>query len=308
MFYEQTIKAEATIQGVGLHRGQLATLRFLPAPIGTGIVFVRTDLPGSPCVAVNARRVSATLLATTLGHDDFFISTVEHCLAAIAALRIDNLYIELDSSEVPICDGSALPFYEALVNAQIYEQDAAKKYCYITRPIKIGREDKHIYILPYNGLKISYTIDFPDSIIGQQSYSIDVYPENFHTEIAPARTFGFYEQVEKLRKKGLALGGSLDNAVVIGKDGVMNPEGLRYPDEFVRHKILDAMGDLMTLGWPLMGHVVLYKAGHELMNLLIKDIQSSSHSYRLVELGGVGDELLAEYFYTDFKDLFEDNL
>jgi UDP-3-O-[3-hydroxymyristoyl] N-acetylglucosamine deacetylase len=247
-------------------------------------MIARSDLPGSRAVAVSAHNVQATALATTVGGSDFAVATVEHMLASLAALRIDNLIIELSGPEIPIVDGSAEPFMRALLDAGLVDQDEARKYLYVTAPIFFGDGEKHAFVSPYNGLRLTVTIDFPHPKIGRQTLDLDINEATFAREIAPARTFGFLRDVEAMRARGLALGGSLENAIVLDHADVLNPGGLRYPDEFVRHKALDALGDLVTLGRPLMGHVVLHKAGHDVMNRLAQQILRSTDSYRLVEL------------------------
>lgn len=284
MFLQQTIRKKVTITGVGLHTGAETQISFCPAPPNTGVFFVRRDLPGCPSLSVLANFVSATSYATTLGNEHFAVSTVEHCLSSITALRIDNLYIELSGPEIPICDGSAVVFLQELLKAGVVEQDMPRQYIFVTQPIFVGNSEKHAYVLPYNGLRVSCTIDFAHPSIGQQTYDIDVNIANFEKDIAPARTFGFLRDVEALRQRGLARGGTLDNAIVLDDEKVMNPSGLRFPNEFVRHKVLDAIGDLVTLGKPLLGHVVLFKAGHDLMNQLNKAILASDKT-KLLDLG-----------------------
>jgi len=210
---------------------------------------------------------------------------VEHCLSTLAALRIDNLFIELDGPEIPIGDGSAHPFLAAIQAAGLVEQEQPRKYAYISQPIYYGTDEKYAYVLPYNGLRVTCTIEFPHRAIGRQTFDIDINESSFAREIARARTFGFLRDVEAMRARGLARGGSLENAVVLDGDSVLNPEGLRWPDEFARHKVLDALGDLVTLGMPLMGHLVLFKAGHDMMNRLVRKILESPDSYRHIELG-----------------------
>lgn len=273
------------MNGIGLHTGKPAQMSFRPAPTGTGIHFIRKDLPGSPALSTQAEAVTATNMATTLGDEIFSVSTVEHCLSAIAALRIDNLYIELEGPEIPIGDGSAEPFLKAIQSVGLIDQDAPRKYIYVTRPIYFQENDKQAYILPYNGLRVQCTIDFPHPCIGRQSMECEINESSFAREIAGARTFGFMKDVEAMHKRGLALGGSLENAVVLDDKSILNPEGLRWKDEFVRHKILDALGDLVTLGMPLLGHVVLHKAGHDVMNKLVRQLLNSPDAYRYVELG-----------------------
>ncbi len=285
MFLQRTIRKKVKVEGIGLHTGAPTTLVFRPAPANSGIHIVRTDLPGEPSIAVQAEHVRATQLATTVGGAAFSVSTVEHCLSSLSAFRIDNLIIELSGPEIPIGDGSAYVFMEALLAAGFAEQDEPRRYAYITQPIFYGDNEKHAFVTPYNGLRITCTIDFPHPAIGRQHLDLDINETSFARELSKARTFGFLKDVEAMRSKGLARGGSLDNAVVLDHDGVMNPGGLRYPNEFVRHKMLDALGDLVTLGMPLMGHIVLYKAGHDVMNRLVRRIIESPESYRRVELG-----------------------
>ncbi|MBT4760922.1 MAG: UDP-3-O-acyl-N-acetylglucosamine deacetylase [Bdellovibrionaceae bacterium] len=285
MYLERTIRKRAVVEGVGLHTGEPAKLVFCPAPEGTGVYFVRRDLPGSPSLKADANFVQATTNATVLGGQAFSVSTVEHCLSALSALRIDNLFIELDGPEIPIGDGSAKVFFEAIIAAGIVEQEKPREYLYVTQPIYYGDDEKHAYVLPYNGLRISCTIDFPHQVIGKQTIDLEINEHTFSRDISSARTFGFMKDVEMLKSMGLIKGGSLDNAVVLDDHEVLNPEGLRYANEFVRHKVLDACGDLVTLGAPLLGHVVLYKAGHDVMNRLVKKIRSTPESFRYIELG-----------------------
>lgn len=285
MFLQKTIRKKTQVHGIGIHSGKPCTLTFVPAPPYTGVHFVRTDLPGKPSIRVHAHQVSATGYATTVSGEAFSVSTVEHCMSALSALRIDNLLIELDGPEIPICDGSAKEFLEALHRVQMVEQDQPRKYCYITQPIYFSEGEKQAYVVPYHGLRLTVTIDFPHPKIGRQKIDIDVNDHSFTREIASARTFGFMKDVQDLQTRGLALGGSFDNAIVLDDHGILNPGGLRFVDEFVRHKALDALGDLVTLGMPLMGHVVLHKAGHDVMNKLIRKIIDSKNSYKHIELG-----------------------
>ena len=285
MIHQRTLREKVDVVGIGLHTGKPAKMSFRPAPVGTGIYFIRKDLPGSPALSTQAEAVTATNMATTLGGELFSVSTVEHCLSAVAALRIDNLYIELEGPEIPIGDGSAEPFLRAIQSVGLIDQDAPRKYIYVTRPVYFQENDKQAYILPYNGLRVQCTIEFPHPRIGRQSLEFEINEASFAREIAGARTFGFMKDVEELHRRGLALGGSLQNAVVLDEKDVLNPEGLRWQDEFVRHKILDALGDLVTLGMPLLGHVVLHKAGHDVMNKLVRQLLNSPDAYRYVELG-----------------------
>lgn len=285
MFLQKTIKRKAIVEGVGIHSGDPCSLTFRPAPTNTGVHFVRSDLPGYPSLKVKSENVQATSYQTSIGGPDFSVATIEHCLSALSAFRIDNLIIELDGPEIPICDGSSKFFCEAIQKAGIIEQDQPRQYCYITEPIFLADGDKQAYVLPYHGLRLTVTIDFPHPKIGKQAIDIDINESSFAREIAPARTFGFLKDVEALKAKGLAKGGSLENAIVLDDQNIINPEGLRYENEFVRHKCLDALGDLVNLEMPLMGHVVLYKAGHDLMNKLVQLMKDSKSKYRYVELG-----------------------
>jgi UDP-3-O-[3-hydroxymyristoyl] N-acetylglucosamine deacetylase len=285
MFRQKTIQRRVRVEGVGLHTGKHASLTFCPAPPNTGVLFIRADLPDRPTLSTHARFVQATSNATTLGGEHFSVSTVEHCLSAMAALRIDNLYIELDGPEIPIVDGSAKPYLDALLQAGLTEQDLARKYLYITEPVYLGNDTKYVFAVPYSGLRVTATIDFAHPGIGRQHLDLDINEHTFTQQIAQARTFGFVKDVAYLHSKGLALGASLDNAIGLDDSGILNAGGLRFPDEFVRHKVLDALGDLVTLGYPLMGHITLFKAGHDMMNRFVKKVLQSSNCYRLVELG-----------------------
>ncbi len=256
-----------------------------PTLVNTGVYFIRKDLPGSPFLKVSSNNVQAVHYQTVLGGELFKVATIEHCVSALSALRIDNIYIELDGPEIPICDGSALHFTEALFKAELVELDQPRRYCYITEPISYVEGDKQAYIIPYHGLRVTASIDFPHPLIGQQKLSLEITEQSFLREIAPARTFGFLKDAEALKAAGLAKGGGLDNCIVLDSERILNPEGLRYPDEFARHKVLDALGDLVTLEMPLMGHLIINKAGHDMMNKLVKKIISMPESYKFVELG-----------------------
>ncbi|MES3037052.1 MAG: UDP-3-O-acyl-N-acetylglucosamine deacetylase [Bdellovibrionota bacterium] len=292
MFLQKTIRKKVTIDGVGLHSGAPCHLTFRPAPANTGVYFIRSDLPGKPALKVAAKNVEATFYQTSIGGPHFSVHTIEHCVSTLSALRIDNIYIELDGPEIPIGDGSGIIFMQALISAGLIEQDQPRKYCYISEPIYFSEGEKHAYVLPYHGLRLTVTIDFPHPSIGQQKIDIDVNDHSFEKEVAFARTFGFLKDVEALQARGLAKGGSLDNAIVLDDTKILNPKGVRSVDEFVRHKALDALGDLVTLEMPLMGHVVLFKAGHDLMNKLVRKIQTSPGCFKHVELGAdLGDRI-----------------
>ncbi len=295
MFLQKTIRKKTEVKGIGIHSGDPCTLTFRPAPPDTGVYFIRADLPGCPYLKVSSNNVEATSYQTLLGGPEFKVATVEHCLSALSALRIDNLFIELDGPEIPICDGSALNFLEALQAVGLAEQDQPRKYCYVTEPIYFSEGDKHAYVIPYHGLRVTVTIDFPHPVIGKQKMDLDINEQTFAREVAGARTFGFLKDVEELKKRGLARGGSLDNAIVLDDQKMVNPQPLRWADEFVRHKTLDALGDLVTLEMPLMGHVVLYKAGHDVMNKLVQKMRAATGSFRHVELGADVSEGVHRY-------------
>lgn len=273
MFLQRTLRRSTTVTGIGLHTGKPCRLSFRPAPTDIGIHVIKKMENGrSPSVRVFAENVKATTNATTIGTSEFSVSTVEHCLSTLAALRIDNAFIEIEGPELPILDGSSLQFLQAIQSVGVVEQDQPRKYIYIKEPIEVSDGDKTAAVYPYDGLRITCSIDFTHAVIGKQKIDIDINEDSFSREIAGARTFGFLKDVERLQSQGLALGGSYDNVIVLDEAHVLNKEGLRYPDEFVRHKVLDALGDLVTLGAPLMGHLVLYKAGHDILNRLVRKI------------------------------------
>ncbi len=302
MFLQKTIRKKTTIEGVGLHSGQKCHLTFRPAPANVGVHFIRADLPNRPSLRVSAKNVEATSLQTTLGGKEFSVATVEHCMAALSALRIDNIYIELDGPEIPITDGSAKEFLLALQKVGSVELDQPRKYCTITKPISFVEGDKQAYVLPYDGLRLTVSIDFEHAAIGKQKIDLDINEHSFEREIAGARTFGFMKDIITLQEKGFARGASLKNAIGLDATSVVNPEGLQWPDEFVRHKTLDALGDLVTLEMPLMGHVVLQKAGHDLMNKLVRKIQDSPNFFRHVELGADLSKEMIRYAHWTPQD------
>lgn len=277
---QRTIKKSVRVSGVGLHTGCEVSLELKSAPPKTGIVFRRVDLKG---FEIEARRkwVSRVVLATTLMKRGVMLSTVEHLLSAIYGSGIDNLYIDIDSLEVPILDGSSLPFVDMLTEAGVEEQDAERELLIVEDTIRLEEKEKFISIEPDSSFRISYEIDFDHPAIGRQHLDLELSPESYASEIALARTFGFFAEVEDLLKKGLIRGGSFDNAVVLGDDGIMNGE-LRVPDEFVRHKVLDLIGDISLCGYPLLGHIKAYKAGHSLHTNLATEITRNRSSVRKV--------------------------
>ncbi len=282
--YQRTIKKTVSCTGIGIHSGKKVHLTFRPAPANTGIVFSRIDLPGPSLIKVDAASISETQNATTLGNNGIRVGTVEHLMAAIAGLSIDNIIIEVNADEVPIMDGSAAPFVFLLKEAGIQRLLSSRTYCKIHEPIEVRDGDRWVSIYPAPTFSITYTIEFDHVLIQRQSFHFDGEQGEFVEEISPARTFGFLHEVEFLKANGLAHGGSLDNAVVIDKTQVINEEGLRYPQEFVRHKILDAIGDLSLLGHPVIGHVIAHKSGHELNLRLVQKIVQNKKKWSNISL------------------------
>jgi UDP-3-O-[3-hydroxymyristoyl] N-acetylglucosamine deacetylase len=277
----QTLAREAEMRGVGLHSGAAVRVRLVPAEAGTGIVFERTDHPGVGIPATLAH-VGPSFYATVLQKDGITVSTVEHLMAALYALQIDDLRVEVDGPEVPILDGSSRPFVEAILDAGTVEHPVPRLYLTVIRPVELAVEEKRIGVYPCREFRVTYAIEFPHTGLGYQELTLSVWgADSFSEKLSPARTFTFEAEVVGLRKVGLARGGSLENAVVIGANGLLNPEGLRFPDEFVRHKILDLTGDLSLLGRPLRGHVVAYRAGHDLHGRLARKILDRPDSWFL---------------------------
>ncbi len=267
---QRTLAKNVKCSGVGLHSGLEVNLVIKPERINHGIVFVRTDLPGNPSVKAHFNNVKDTSLATVIGAEGIIVSTIEHLMAALAGLAIDNVLIELDAYEVPIMDGSAAPFTAMMQEAGIEEQDSEKCFFVVTEPIEIKDNDRFVGVYPDDTFKITCTIDFDNPVINKQTYSLNVYDDSFTKEISQARTFGFLNELDYLKMFGLAKGGSLDNAIVIDGDGILNEGGLRFSDEFVRHKILDCIGDFSLLGMPILGHVVVEKSGHAFNHEFLK--------------------------------------
>ena len=271
--------------GVGLHSGRTANLTIKPAPVDSGICFVRTDLGHRVCISAHMDKVVDTNLATTIGQDGTTVSTTEHLLAALKSIGIDNAEIEVDSAEVPIMDGSAEPFFKLLQKAGKKRQAHLRKILRITRPIHYKNGESVISIVPYDGFMVTGEICFEDTLIKTQKYSLELTSERFNHEIARARTFGYVEQVEELWANGLALGSTLENVIAIhwNRKSILNEDGLRYGDEFIRHKVLDLVGDLALLGCPILGHVAAFKAGHTQHLGFMEAIADSPQSWVLVD-------------------------
>jgi UDP-3-O-[3-hydroxymyristoyl] N-acetylglucosamine deacetylase len=285
-FQQRTLQRTASLEGVGLHSGKRVTLRLVPAPTDHGIVFVRTDLPEKPSVPVRSEFVVDTSLATTLGIGGVRVGTVEHLLAALSGLGIDNLRIELDGPEVPIVDGSAEPFARLIAATGIRTQEDPKTFIVIKRTVTVTDGDKHATFSPAKRFRIDCTIDFKHPLISDQQFTLEFSDRSFVREVARARTFGFLRDVDRLREAGLARGGSLENAVVVDDFSILNPEGLRFPDEFVRHKLLDALGDVALLGRPVIGALTVYKTGHALNQRLVAKVLSDPLNYEVVRARG----------------------
>jgi UDP-3-O-[3-hydroxymyristoyl] N-acetylglucosamine deacetylase len=284
MIRQRTLRNTIRATGVGLHTGDKVYLTLRPAPVNTGIVFRRVDL--NPVVEIQARaeNVGDTTLSTTLVNGDVRVSTVEHLLSAMAGLGIDNCYVELSAAEVPIMDGSAGPFVFLIQSAGIEEQKAAKKFIRIKRPVTVKDGDKVASFLPFAGFKVSFTIDFDHPVFRDRSAhtEIDFSSTSFVKEVSRARTFGFMHEIEYLRSKGLAQGGSVDNAIVIDEYRILNEDGLRYEDEFVKHKVLDAIGDLYLLGYSLIGEFRAFKSGHALNNVSLRELIAQRDAWEMV--------------------------
>jgi UDP-3-O-[3-hydroxymyristoyl] N-acetylglucosamine deacetylase len=299
MIKQRTLKNVIRATGIGLHGGEKVYLTLRPAAANVGIVFRRVDLDEPVIIPAKAENVGDTQLSTTLVQGDVRISTVEHLLSAIAGLGIDNIYIDVSAAEVPIMDGSAGPFVFLLQSAGIEEQDAPKRYIRIKRKVTVSDGDKWASFEPFNGFKVSFSIDFEHPVFKTrlQKASIDFSSTSFVKEISRARTFGFMKDIEMLRQRNLALGGSMDNAIVVDDYRVLNEDGLRYEDEFVKHKILDAIGDLYLLGHSLVGEFIGHKSGHELNNRLLRALLAEEDAWEEVVFDE-NDDLPISYMET----------
>ena len=280
MANQRTLAAPVSVLGIGLHTGVKVNLRLCPAPANTGILFRRTDLEGF-IIEAQSRNVARVSYATSLMKKGVLISTTEHLLSALAGLDVDNVLVEIDNLELPILDGSARPFVELITKAGIRRQRARRSFVKIQKPVEVVDGMRRIAVYPADIFRVTYRIAFPHPLIGEQSIEFASGSSNYASEIAPARTFGFLAELEMLRKNGLIRGGSLENAVVLDGKGVINPEGLRFPDEFCRHKILDLIGDFSLLGHPLIGHVVAERAGHAMHAQLVSRLLGDKSSWKL---------------------------
>jgi UDP-3-O-[3-hydroxymyristoyl] N-acetylglucosamine deacetylase len=282
--HQRTVNSEISCTGIGLHIGKKITMRIKPLPSNSGVHFSRIDHPECPQIAARLENVVDTRLATTIAHNGHLVSTVEHLMSAFAGMGIDNALVELDGPEVPIMDGSAGPFVYLLKNAGVRVQDEFKSFLLIKKPFSLNNGEKKISVYPSRELKITYKIDFGHPLLSQQTYMLRFSSSIYIKEISRARTFGFLKDVENLKSNGFAQGGSLDNAIVLDDYRVLNTDGLRYEDEFVRHKILDLMGDLYLVGMPIIGHFVIHKSGHTLNHALLSELLKAKKCWKVVRI------------------------
>jgi UDP-3-O-[3-hydroxymyristoyl] N-acetylglucosamine deacetylase len=284
MLKQRTLKSLISASGVGLHTGQKVMMKLRPAPADTGIVFRRVDLASPVDIAARPEAVGDTRLTSCLIKDGVRVSTVEHLMSALSGLGVDNAFVDLDAAEMPIMDGSASPFALLIQQAGIAEQAAPKRFLRVKKRVEVKQGDKWARLEPYEGYKLSFSIEFKHPVIERstQSVSIDFAETSYLKEIARARTFGFMHEVEDLRESGLALGGGLDNAVVLDEYRVLNSDGLRFADEFIRHKLLDAIGDLYLIGKPLLGAFSAHKSGHALNNQLARALLADRSAFEVV--------------------------
>ncbi|WP_431066858.1 UDP-3-O-acyl-N-acetylglucosamine deacetylase [Methylotuvimicrobium sp.] len=291
MIKQRTLKNTIRATGVGLHTGDKVYLTLRPAEPNTGIRFRRVDLEEPVTIDATPENVGETTLSTTLVQNNIKISTIEHLLSAFAGLGIDNAIIDLSAPEVPIMDGSAGPFVFLLQSAGVEEQDSPKQYIRIKRPIRVEEDDKWAAFEPFNGFKVTFTIDFEHPAFKDhlKTAVMDFSSTTFVKEVSRARTFGFMKDIDMLRQNNLALGGSLDNAIVVDDDKILNEDGLRYADEFVKHKILDAIGDLYLLGHSLIGEFIGYKSGHGLNNKLLRALLKDRDAWEMVTFDDEND-------------------
>ena len=291
MIHQRTLKNLIRATGVGLHTGAKVYMTLRPAPANSGIIFRRTDLAQPVEIKATPPSVGDTRLSSCLEQGGVRISTVEHLMSALAGLGIDNAYVDLSAPEVPIMDGSAGPFVFLLQSAGIEEQGAPKKFIRVLNPVEVEEGEKWVRLEPHNGFKLSLSIDFDHPVFDKmrQSVAVDFSTTSYVKEVSRARTFGFMQDVETMRGQGLALGGSLDNAIVMDEYRVLNTDGLRYEDEFVKHKVLDAIGDLYLLGHPLIGAFSGYKSGHALNNLLLRRLLEDRKAWEFASFERVED-------------------
>ncbi|MDO5768516.1 MAG: UDP-3-O-acyl-N-acetylglucosamine deacetylase [Psychrobacter sp.] len=281
---QRTLAKAVSTSGVGLHSGHMVALSLHPLPVDSGIVFERSDLPHCPRVVAKAHLVKDTMMSSNLVDKEARVGTVEHLLSAVAGLGIDNLLIKVSAPEIPIMDGSAMPFVDLILSAGLIEQAALKKFIKILEPVRVTSGDKWAELVPFDGFELNFEIDFDHPAFDKQHQRthLSFSTNNFISKLSQARTFGFLKDIEQLRQHNLALGGSMDNAIVLDEKGIINNEGLRYEDEFAKHKVLDAVGDLYLIGYPLIAQFNAFKSGHALNNALIKEVMARTTSFEVV--------------------------
>jgi len=312
MIFQRSIKNEVSTVGVGLHSGEKVRIVLKPAKENSGIIFKRIDIGIPVEIRIEPKAVKETRLSSTIGKGKFKISTVEHLMSALSASGIDNIIIEVAGSEIPIMDGSSIAFIYLINSAVICEQSEFKKFAVIKDVIKVEEDEKFAKFEPYNGFLVDFTIDFPHPAFKEENshVEIDFFKDSYVNDISRARTFGFMQEVEYLRSNGLARGGSLDNAIVLDEYKILNDEGLRYSDEFVRHKILDAIGDLYMIGMPIIGKFTAYKSGHELNNKLLRLMlkEKTKWAIEYLDLGSEKTASLASNYLRDKGNFKNKNL
>ncbi len=284
-FHQRTVLQSVSCSGIGVHSGKTVNLTIKSAPENHGIRFVRTDLPGKPGVTAHFNNVVDTSLATVIGSEGCIVSTIEHLMASFSGLSIDNAIVEVDAYELPIMDGSAAPFTSLIKSAGIQDQDDPRHFFIFKEAIELSENGKSVRIRPSDRFSITYTIEYDHPLIGKQTLSIEIDENAFEKEICSARTFGFFHEVELMKRYGLARGGSLDNAVVIDKEGVLNEGGLRFEDEFTRHKILDCIGDFSLLGMPILGSIDVKKSGHAFNHAFLEKVFAEKRSWETCQIG-----------------------
>ncbi|MCK5237039.1 MAG: UDP-3-O-acyl-N-acetylglucosamine deacetylase [Deltaproteobacteria bacterium] len=291
--HQTTIDKIIGFSGIGLHTGDFVKCKMIPSCADSGIRFVRTDLPGRPQIKANSKHVVSTSYATTIGRKGVTISTVEHLMSAFVGLGVDNVTVEINGGEVPALDGSAAGFVELIEDAGIKRLDAVRKYILIKKPVKVRDGDRFVNILPLHEnaellstpkFTIDYTMDFTHPYLDNQAFSLTVTKDSFKKGVASARTYGFLKDVEMLRANGLARGGSLDNAIVVGDNEILNEDGLRYDNEFVRHKVLDVIGDLSLIGYPIIGRIQAHRSGHDLNQALVAKTLKSLKCWEVIDM------------------------
>jgi UDP-3-O-[3-hydroxymyristoyl] N-acetylglucosamine deacetylase len=280
--FQRTIKRPVSCTGIGLHSGKKVNLNIRPADPDTGVMFKRTDIPGAPLIPGDVFHVVDTSMCTTVGKDGVTASTVEHLLSALFGLGVDNVIVELDSPEVPIMDGSAAPFVFLIRHTGLTSQDRPRQFYVAKREMGLIEDDKSLIVEPGEGLSVTYSIEFDHPLIRRQDFTFDLSERNYDKDVSRARTFGFLSELKWLHEHNLALGGSLDNAVVVDEFRVLNDDGLRFPDEFVRHKVLDFIGDMALIGRPVLGHFKAHKAGHGLNNRMFRAFLDDPTAWQLV--------------------------